>query len=956
MIHKIKPILSLAFLLINSIAFSQVFQATAKVDGAVEEFELIEIAAPQPGQPFIAYEKYRLLSNDLTLIIHEDHSDPLVHVQIAYHVGSARESVRNSGFAHFFEHMMFQGSKNVADEEHFKLISRAGGNNNAFTSFDQTVYINTAPSNFTETLLWLEADRMATLLEGFTQAKFESQRNAVKNEKKQGLDNQPYGMLQEVMFKTMFANLPAYEWTPIGFTDDLDIATYEDLRKFFLRWYKPNNATIVVSGDVNPEEVKAWVSKYYGTLKKGKPVKKMKMPAPILAYDQYVEIPDNIYLPLTLMEWPTVPEFHKDQNALDILAYVLAGNNSSLLYKKFVKTEDAVQVSSSNSSLELAGLMEIDVVAAYGGLTVKEVETRIREVLNEFNTKGCTNEELKKAKTVLKTSAINVMDGVMSKALRLSHWNMLLNKSYNLTDELAAIESVTTEDVMRVFRTYIKDKKCIIINVVPQAKEFEDTAKGKSVNPHAGEDKFMDPQYDGLAYEPPADNFNRSLKPDPKPVSMVNLPQYYQEKFDNGLKVIGTRTSESPKVIISFNMEGGQLVETGKYPTGTASLTANLMTEGTAALTSEEFQSELDMLGSIIAFGSSDNGTNCYMSCLRENLDATLRLLEGALMTPRFDAADFKRVKKQMLEGIQSNKKSPSAMSDIAYNRILFKGTLIEESNTGTFKSVDKIKLADVKDYYNKFYSPSVTNLVISGDITKEEVLDKLSFLKKWPAKAVAIPSIGTLPAMTKVQIYLIDKPYAPQSVVTVAQSHIPYDYNGDYFKTNVMYFPLGGNFNSRLTMNIREEHGYAYSPQSAFYGNKQYGSFYWQGDIRTNATDSAIREVMKEIVNYKENGITEEELKFTKSSLMLADALRYESPNQKANFLNRIITYNLPPTYVTEQMQIIEGLTKADIDAIAKKMLHPETITIIVVGHAYKIRESLNKLGYGKVKEITLD
>jgi zinc protease len=939
---KIKHVLFLAFFVFASATFAQ--------------FELIEKVPPQPGKPVIAYEKYKLSSNDLTLIIHEDHSDPIVHVEIAYHVGSARESVRNSGFAHFFEHMMFQGSKNVADEEHFKLISKAGGTNNAFTAFDKTVYINTAPSNFTETLLWMEADRMSTLLDGFTQAKFESQRNAVKNEKKQSYDNQPYGMLSEVMFKTMFANQPAYEWTPIGFTDDLDIATYDDLRRFFLRWYKPNNATIVVSGDVNPEEVKAWVNKYYGTLTKGKPVKKMKMQAPILPYDQYVEIQDNIYLPLTLMAWPTVPEFHKDQKALDFLAYIIAGNSSSPLYKKLVKTEDAVQVSAGNSALELAGLLEIDAVAAYGGLTTKEIENKIREVLAEFDAKGCSQEEVDKAKTVFKTSAINVMDGVQSKALQLSHWSMMLNKSYNLNDEISAIESVTTEDVMRVFRTYIKDKKCLIINVVPQMKETEDTSVSKSINPHAGEAKQPDPQYDGLTYEPPVDNFDRSQKPAPQPVTAVKLPEYYQLTLDNGLKIIGTQTTESPKVIISFNMEGGQLLENGKYPTGTASLTAGMMTEGTTALTSEQFQNELDKLGSSMGFSASDNGTSCYVSCLKENLDATLRLLEGALMSPRFEAADFKRMKKQTLEGIQSNKKNPSNMSDVAFNRILYKGTLIEEATTGTFKTVSKIKLEDVKDYYAKFYSPSITSLVVSGDISKDEVMGKLSFLNKWPNKAVTIPALGNLPKFDKVQIYLIDKPYAPQSVVTVCQNHIPYDFNGDYYKTNIMYFPLGGNFNSRLTMNIREEHGFAYSPQSAFYGNKLYGSFFWQADVRTNATDSAIREVMKEIVNYKANGVTDEELKFTKSSMLLSDALRYESPNQKANFLNRIITYNLPKNYVDQQKQIIDAITKEEVNAIAKKMLHPETMTIIVVGHAYKIRESLNKLGYGKVKEISLD
>ncbi|MCB9252578.1 MAG: insulinase family protein, partial [Flavobacteriales bacterium] len=945
MISKIRLIFTLLFVTCFGYTYAQ--------------YELIDKVEPQPGKAIISYEKYKLLSNDLTLIIHEDHSDPIVHVEVAYHVGSARESVRNSGFAHFFEHMMFQGSKNVADEEHFKMISTAGGTNNAFTAFDKTVYINTAPSNFTESLLWLEADRMATLLDGFTQAKFESQRNAVKNEKKQSYDNQPYGMLSEVLFKTMFAN-QTYEWTPIGYTDDLDIATYEDLRAFFLRWYKPNNATVVVSGDVNPENVKLWVNRYFGTIKKGDPVRNARPFKPILSYDQYVEIPDNIYLPLTLMAWPTVPEFHKDEKALEVLAYVLAGNNSSPFYKKFVETEDAVQASASNSSLELSGFIEIDVVAAYGGLTTKEVEARIREVLNEFESKGVSAEEVNKAKVVFKTRAINVMDGVQSKALELSHWHMMLDKKYNLNDQIAAIESVTPEDVMNVYRKYIKDKNCIIINVVPEQKQAEEgdeeNKPGKSVNPHANEKKVVDPQYTGLVYEAPVDDFDRSVKPKPQKVSEVKLPEYYQTTFDNGLKVIGTETNESPKVIVYFTIQGGQLLEGNKYPTGTASITAEMMTEGTETLTSEEFQNKLDNLGSTIRFSSGDISTTCYVSTLRKNLDETLRLVEDALFHPRFDAKDFKRIKKQTLEGIQSNKRNPSVMADIAYNQILFKGTLIEDAASGNFKSVSKIKLDDVKDYYKNYYSPKVTSLVISGDISKNEALQSVEFMKKWEAKDVVIPEIGKLPEMKKVQIYLIDKPYAPQSVITFAQHHIPFDYDGDYFKTSIMYFPLGGNFNSRLTMNIREEHGFAYSPQSAFWGNKYYGGYFWQADVRTNATDSAVREVMKEITKYKAEGITDDELAFTKSSLLLRDALKYESPNQKATFLDRIVTYNLPKDYVKQEVEIINQIKKEEVNAIAQRVLKPESISIIIVGNAYKVRKSLNDLGYGKIKEIKLD
>ncbi|NUM31587.1 MAG: insulinase family protein [Bacteroidetes bacterium] len=922
---------------------------------AFSQFEFIEKVEQKPGEIIIPYEKYKLTSNDLTLIIHEDHSDPIVHVQIAYHVGSARESVRNSGFAHFFEHMMFQGSKNVADEEHFKMISKAGGTCNAFTSFDKTVYINTAPSNFTETLLWMEADRMSSLLEGFTKEKFESQRNAVKNEKKQSYDNQPYGMVSEVLFKTLFANQSSYEWTPIGFTDDLDIASFEDLRRFFLKWYKPNNATIVVSGDVNPEEVKEWVNKYYGTIAKGKTITKPKKVNVILPYDQYVEIKDNIYLPLTMMVWPTVPEFNKDEVPLTLLSYILSGNNSSPFYKKFVKTEDAVQASAGHSSLELAGFFSVDVVGTYGGLSTKEIEKKIRETLAEFDKNGCSNEELEKAKVVYKTNIIDVMDGVSSKALSLSHWNMMLNKKYNINDEIDAFNRVTKDDIMRVFRTYIKDKYAVIINVVPDPEE-RDTSISKSVNPHANEEKIADPQYNGLTYTPVKDNFDRSLWPTVKPNKPVTLPDVYEFKLTNDLKVIGTKTSETPKVIVQLNIEGGQLLETGKYPTGTTQLLASLLTEGTKDLTSEQFQNELDKMGSSISFYAGQTQFSCYLTSTKENIEKTLKLFEGVLLSPRFESSDFKRIKKQMLESVQSLKKNPSAMAEIAFQNIMFKGTLLEDDNSGNFKSVSKIKLDDVKEYFNNNFAPNVSSLIITGDLSDEEARKYFDFLNKWNRKELTIPSLGNMPEPEKVQIYLIDKPYAPQSVIMVTQKHIPYDYNGDYFKSTVMYYPLGGSFNSRLTLNIREKHGFAYSPQSAFSGNKYYGFLMWRADVRTNATDSAIREVMYEISNFKSGGITDEELDYAKKSLLAADALKYESPGQKAGFLGRVINYNLPKNFSQEQMKIINNLTKDEINEIAKKVLHPETMTIIVVGHAYKIREKLNKLGYGKIKEIKID
>lgn len=924
-----------------------------------QPLQLIEKVEPQKNKIVIPFEKYKLTSNDLTLIIHEDHSDPIVHVQVAYHVGSARESVRNSGFAHFFEHMMFQGSKNVADEEHFKIISEAGGTNNAFTSFDKTVYINTAPSNLTETMLWLEADRMGTHLDGFTQKKFENQRDAVKNEKRQRYDNQPYGMVSENLFKTLFANHP-YEWTPIGFVDDLDAASFDDLRNFFLRWYGPNNATLVVSGDVNPEQVKEWVVKYYGSLQKCPTVKNQKTDAPLLPTDVYVPMADNIYLPLTYMVFPTIPEFSKDRAALDILGYILGGNNNSPLYQKFVKSEKAVQANASHQSLELSGMFGIQIVANYMGITFAEAETMVREVLADFAKNGVSDEELRKAKTIYKTSLVDELNSVSSKALQLSHWNMMLNKPYNMQDEIDLYENLSKEDIMRVFNRYVNNRKAVIINVSREATQVNiegDEEKSKSVNPHANEPKRTDPQYANLIYTPPTDNFDRAKKPTIPPAKEVKFPEYYTGKLDNGLEFIGTITAETPKVYMYLTIEGGHLLEADKkIKTGTAYLTAQMMDEGTKTLTSEQYSNALDNLGSTISFGAGNYSTTIFVESLKENLDATLSLLKEVLYTPRFDDADFQRIKKQNLEGVQNQKTNPSLTASKVFNKIMYKGTVLETYYTGDFKSLNKLTVEECKSFYDRFYSPSVTKLAVAGNITKEELMSKIDFLKSWAKKDVVIPAIPEIKLPEKTQIYLVDKPYAAQSTVMVGHPSLKFDYKGDQYKNTIMNFTLGGAFNSRINLNLREDKGYTYGARANFGANKHVGSYVFSSDIKKVATDSAITELLKEIKKFKTSGITADELTFTKSSVLLSEALDYETPNQKLSLMSSILQNNLPRDFSKEQQQIVNNITAAEVNALAQKYLMPENMIILVVGHAYKIRPGLEALGLGKIKELDTD
>jgi len=923
---------------------------------AQSSFELIEKVEAQEGKVIIPYEKYKLPNNDLTLIIHEDHSDPIVHVQVAYHVGSARESVRNSGFAHFFEHMMFEGSRNVKEGEHFKIIGESGGVNNAYTSFDKTVYHQTAPKNMTEKLLWLEADRMGTHLESFTQKQFENQRETVKNEKRQRYDNQPYGMVSEILFKSLFSNHP-YEWTPIGYVDDLDIATYEDLKNFFLRWYGPNNATLIVSGDVNPEEVKVWAEKYFKGIQKCPEVKNMYPKKPQMSMDYYVTTVDNIFAPLTSFSFPTVPEFHRDEAALDILAEVLGGGNNSILYKNLTKQELALQAGAGHSTLELAGFLSIQVVtkpAMAGGLSFKEVEEKVRASIAEFETRGVTQEDLDITKAQVLRATYSQLNSIDSKSGILGHFSMMKGDGYGLQDEIDRYNAVTAEDVLSVYNKYIKGRKAVILRVEREANKDDDDDTPKSVNPHANDPKKIEAQYEGLVYNGPKQDYTTPSVPAAK---AFTLPDFYTEKFDNGLEVIGTQSSESPLVYFYIDMEGGHLLESDKKVSiGTAMMTASMMGEGTEKLTTEQFSRELEKLGSSISFNSGTMNSSIFVSSLSKNVDATLVLLKDALFQPRFDAADFKRIKEQTIEGLKSQKSNPSVMANKAWGKIMYEGTILADYYYGDFKSINKIGLDEVKSFYNTYYSPNVSTLVVSGDISKEDALSKLSFLKEWKNTNVVVPAIPELKMPSKTVIYLVDKPYASQSTIYAGHPGPRFDYKGDYFKSGVMNYTLGGAFNSRLNLKLREDKGWTYGARSGFSGNKQYGVYRFSGEIKKEATDSAVQVLMEEVIKFSNTGITQEELDFTKSSITLSEALDYETPFDKLNFLNSIIENDLPKDYTIQQAAMIKGMSVADINAVAKAQLKPDNMVIIVVGHAYKVRDGLNKLGYGKIKEITVD
>lgn len=918
------------------------------------------------GKTGIAYEKYKL-TNGLTVLLHEDHSDPIANVMVTYKVGSAREDLGKSGFAHFFEHMMFQGSKHVADDEHFKIIQNAGGTINGFTQRDATVYFETIPVNYLEMALYLEADRMGFLLDSLYERKFENQRDAVKNEKSQNVENQPYnlGFVEEIN-EILYPPGHPYSWSVIGYTDDLNRASMQDVKNFFLRWYGPNNAILTVSGDFAQEQCLKWIDKYFGTIKSCPEVKKMRVPSVILPQDKYGAYKDRIYLPLNLRVYPTVPNYHRDEPALDLLAEMLGEGKNSLLYKNFVKNEKAIQAVAAHEGGELIGEFQIYVIAyppedLNYEILFGELDKSVKATLDEFEKTGITDDALQRAKAKKETGIYDELDGIFSKSLLISEWEHLLGKTFSLEEELERYRKVTKEDIIRVFGKYIKGSGAAVLNTYPILDDKDST---KSSNPYAGQTFAPNPEYQNLTYQPAPDNFDRAARPVPTSPKTVQVPSVYRFSLGNGIKVIGTAFRETPFVHLEMEIDGGELVHQDLKKAGLASLTAELLNESTKNFSTEQIEGELDKLGSSIDFSAGKTGTTVSVTTLKSNLEPTLKILEEKLFRPAFKEEDFKRVKKQMKEGIKSQEKQPEVMASKVFNYVLYGETPFGIS--ASVKSVNKIELPDIKSYYEKYFTPSLAKLTIVGDLTEEEAKQKLDFLKQWTAKQVVIPSPPAAQPPSADKFFIYEKPAAPSSVIVMGTISTKFDAYGDYFKNRIANFSFGGNFSSRLNLNLREEKGYTYGIRSYFSGNEYTGTFAVSSSVKRPSTIASLAEIIKDLKEYNGNGIKDKELEFTKNSLLNQEAIKYEASYQKINFLSNIIKYNLDNDYTAKQNEILKNITKDEVNAQARKYMKSEELCTVIVGDKTIIDLQLKKfsndpkysqfLSNIKFKKITLD
>ncbi|HLG04206.1 MAG TPA: pitrilysin family protein [Bacteroidia bacterium] len=907
----------------------------------------------------IPYEKH-LLPNGLTVVIHEDHSDPVVYVDVTYHVGSAREQEGRSGFAHFFEHMMFQGSEHVGDEEHFKLINEAGGDLNGTTNTDRTNYFETVPSNSLELALWLESDRMGFLLDSVTQRKFEVQRATVKNERGQRYDNAPYGLVWEKIGEAMYPAGHPYSWTTIGYIEDLNRVNVNDLKNFFMRWYGPNNATLTVAGDVKPADVLKLVEKYFSPIPRGPEVKPMATMQATPVADRVISYEDNIRFPQLTIARPGVPTFTPDEAPLDALCSIISEGKSSVFYKTFVESKVAQSANMYSVTMELTGLIAIN-VRTYPGHTPHEADSLLLVALAEFEKRGISDDDLARFKMKMESYILDEMSSVQGKGSLLAQFQTFTGNPNRVQKELDRYKNITREDVLRVYNKYVKNKPAVVLTVVPKGKPELKARPDNYVIPEHKAGAEESAEYKNLSYKKPTDNFDRFKHPVPGPTPVVKLPSIWHDQFTNGLRLIGTQSKEVPRTHMMLNISAGHR-QTDTSQAGIAYLLVRMLDQSTLKHSAADIEKELELLGSRVSVSVNSDEIVANITSLTRNLDATLALVQEKLFQPKWDPTEFELMKKQQMEAIQNMSTQASSMAWFVFNKMVYGSkSIMAYPQIGNMQTVSKLTLEDVKAYYKKMFSPNIARFIAVSDLPNTALIPKLEFLKKWETTNAMLkrPGAGDVagpiaigpatPGPTK--IFLYNKPEAAQSEIRLGRMGMPYDATGEYYQSGIMNYQLGGNFNSRLNLKLREEKGWTYGAGSGFNGSRYSGTFVAYAGVRWDVSDSSVAEFVKTIRNYASTGITQEELEYTKKSVSQSEALAYEEPYQKLYYMKSIIDYSLPDNYAEEQNKVLQSMTKSQVDALAKKWLDPDHMVISVIGDKARIGAALAQLGYEVVE-----
>lgn len=913
---------------------------------------LLSCASNESPSFTIDYEKY-VLANGLEVILHEDHSDPIVAVATLMHVGSNREKPGKTRFAHFFEHMSFNDSENVPRGSNRKLIPELGGSRNGGTWSDATIYYEVVPKDAFEKIMWIDSDRFGYMINTVTDAALNREKQVVKNEKRQRNDNAPYGHTDAVKRANLYPSDHPYNWTVIGSLADLQSATLEDVKEFYERFYGANNATLIIAGDIDVPQTKKLVEQWFGEIRKGPIVEPLK-PMPVsLSESKSLYHEDNFAkLPEIRISFPTVEQYHPDSYALSVLGDVLSDSKEAPLYLEIVEERKlAPNVNSNQNSSELAGDFTLR-VRANAGTDLDDVKAALEAGLERFEKEGVSDDELRRIKAQMETSLYNGIGTILNKAFQLAIYNEFAGDPGYISVEAERTQAVTKEDVMDVYRRYIKDKHYVMTSFVPKGQvdlgvqnaEKAEVDEEKIVANNKNEQVSQGEEAD---YEKTITKHDRS-EPPLGDLPLLSVPEVWTDKLANGVKVFGIENFEIPLVSFDLSIRGGHWLDPLEK-SGVARLMSRLMMEGTKNRTPAELERAIGLLGANISISTSNEEIRFTANTLARNFDETFALLQEILLEPRWDEKEFARLKQELATQLKGREANPNSIAGVAFNKLLYGDKhILGVPLLGTLETTKDIELEDLKTFYADNVSPSVASFHIVGAINKESVLKELSKLASgWISQNLVFPEYNIAEKNANDRVFFIDVPKAKQSVIRVdrlALSAKDDDYNNVVFANQV----LGGGAAGRLFQTLRIEKGYTYGAYSFFGNTEEISPFTAITSVRSNVTLPSLKILKDLIANYRAT-YTEDEMEITKNQIIKSNTRAFESVNAKLGMLRQMSKFGRPSDFIDQSQKELMDMNLSDFHYYIDGYITEKDMIYLVVGDAETQFSQISQLGYGK-------
>ena len=896
--------------------------------------------------PDIKYEKYTL-PNGLTVITHEDHRLPLVAVDLWYHVGPLNERAGRTGFAHLFEHMMFEGSEHVGEKAHIKFVQGAGATDvNGTTSFDRTNYFETMPANQLELALWLDSDRMGFLMEGLDRKLLANQRDVVRNERRQG-EGRPYNVAQEESYHQLFPASHPYYASVIGSHADIEAARIADIRDFHQQFYTPNNASIAIAGDFDPKKLKDLLTKYFGPIPAGPKVDPVNTATPAITSQRRSTVTDTVQLPQLNIYWLKPTKFAPGSAEIEVAVFALGGAKASRLDQALIyKNQVAQRVSCNTDPEKLTGVVSCTVTAK-PGIKLEDLEATVWDEIAKLQTVGPTQQEVDASKATQltrKITGLQRLGGFGGIADTLDSYNQYLGDPGYLPKDIAATQAVTIASAKAAAAKYLTKDSAVVVYCVPGKKVLNDVPR--SPDNTDAEVKIVNP------YTPEFEKAQewRKTPPPAGPALHFELPTPRTFALDNGLKVYFVPEPSLPILSAAVVSRAGN-ESNPPDKGGLAGITAQTMGEATTTRDLSTLADAQELIGARIGVAATMDGATASITVLTNHTSDGLDLLADVVQHPAFKEEDLDRIRKQRLVAISQESDSVSAIAQRVGPKLVYGDHPYGSSPIGTTESVKAITRDDVTGYYTAHVGPADSALVLVGNISEVEAraLAK-KYFGSWTGKATPSVPIPPAPAAQDTRIVIIDKPGAPQTAVYAYGLGLPAA-TPDLQALQVMNYTLGSSFASRINMNLREQHGYTYGASSGYQFYRGGGQFLAGGLMRTDITAGAVKELLYEIKRFPNDPPTDAELKMAKDARVQSLPGQFETTAAAADAMASIFLFDRPLDYYAKLPEKYTSVTSADVVRVAKEDVHPGQLVIVAVGDRTKIEPGLKELNIAPIE-----